>query len=106
MKNISVQEFKQALDVQGKSSKIAFVDVCSAQEYFQHHIHGVRNIPLETLPQNIDTLKGKKIIYIHCLSGGRSKVAAQFLEANGVKADIYNVDGGLMAWHNAGLPLI
>ncbi len=103
MKNISVIEFEQALS--NRTHESACIDVCSAQEYDQHHIAGVTNIPLETLPSHISTLREKKKIYIHCLSGGRSKVAAQFLEANGVKAEIFNVEGGLMAWHSAGLPL-
>ncbi len=105
MKNATVLDLQNALAT-APHSETAFIDVCSAQEYSQHHIAGVTNVPLETLPTNIETLKAKKVIYLHCLSGGRSKVAAQFLEANGVKADIYNVEGGLMAWHNAGLPLV
>jgi rhodanese-related sulfurtransferase len=39
-----------------------------------------------------------------CRSGSRSAYAAGFLIQNGV--DAVNLDGGLLAWHAAGRPLV
>ncbi len=106
MKNCSVQEFKKALESGASQSDIAFIDVCSIPEYDAHHIEGVQNIPLDELLSRTNELKDKKIIYVHCFSGGRSGLAAELLASHGIDAEIYNVEGGIIAWHEAGFPLV
>jgi rhodanese-related sulfurtransferase len=41
---------------------------------------------------------------LYCRSGGRSAQAAAFFAANGF-VDIYNLQGGIIAWVNAGFPV-
>lgn len=106
MKNISVQEFKDALSQTGNNSDIAFIDVCSRDEYAEKHIQGVRNIPLDELHQHLNELQNNKTIYIHCFSGGRSQMACYMLEGQGVKAELFNMDGGILAWQRAGFPTV
>ena len=43
-------------------------------------------------------------IYVLCRSGGRSMRVATALEAQGFK-HIYNIEGGILAWSAAGLPV-
>ena len=43
-------------------------------------------------------------VFIYCLSGGRSAEASQALLDNGFQ-EVYELDGGFMAWNNEGLPL-
>ncbi|MCU0333844.1 MAG: rhodanese-like domain-containing protein [Chitinophagaceae bacterium] len=69
------------------------VDVRSPDEYRSGHIKGSTNIPLNTLGQQIASLKkkGKPIITV-CRSGARSGMAKSMLLREGI--DCYN--GG--AW--------
>lgn len=43
-------------------------------------------------------------IYVLCRSGRRSMAAAKLLEAAGYENPV-NVDGGMLAWEEAGLPV-
>lgn len=71
------------------------VDVRTKQEYQAGHIKGSRNIPLDKIKTEINTLKqlNKPIITV-CRSGSRSSVAKSILHSAGVET--YN--GG--AWIN------
>lgn len=102
MKHITVTAFQEILTKE-KNDSTAYIDVCSSAEHAARHIAGVKNIPLDELPSRIQELKDKKTIYIHCRSGNRSKRAIETLEAQGITADLINVEGGIMAWEAAGL---
>ena len=66
------------------------VSVCDLQVPHST-IHGA----LDSIPQNTD-------IVIHCKSGMRSQLAAIELIKSGYSAqNLYNLDGGIMAWHAA-----
>jgi len=67
------------------------IDVRSPMEYADGHVEGSINIPLNTIPAQLDSIKkeGKSVITC-CASGARSGQAAQFLEQNGVTV----VNGG------------
>ena len=45
---------------------------------------------------------GERLVIV-CRSGARSGLAADALRASGFEA--YNVDGGILAWERAGLPV-
>ncbi len=103
MKHITVSAFQELLTKEPQNESIAYIDVCSAAEHNAKHIAGVKNIPLDELPSRMQELKDKKTIYIHCRSGNRSKRAIETLEAQGITADLINVEGGILAWEAAGL---
>lgn len=102
MKTVSVEEFKQALKEYGDDVAYDFVNVCEPEEYATAHISGTRNVPLSSLTEHIDEFKDKAHIYVQCRSGNRSLMAAEVLKQNGVTGEIINVDGGLLAWNEAG----
>jgi rhodanese-related sulfurtransferase len=81
-----------------------FVDVRTSAEYAVGHAKGARNIPLDTLPNHTEELKGYQAVYVICASGGRSAQAASYLLSLGVNAQ--NVSGGTLAWHAEGLPIV
>jgi rhodanese-related sulfurtransferase len=77
--------------------------VCTPAEYKEKHIDGARNMPLDTLStEQANELNNKKTVYIHCNSGSRACQAIEKLQSLGVNADLINVQGGLMAWEEAG----
>lgn len=104
MKHISVDTFKTLLSVEANNPSVAFINVCTPQEYREKHIAGVQNIPLTDLSTRIAELRDKRTIYVHCRSGRRSQQALELLQREGLEAELVNVDGGLIGWEAAGLP--
>lgn len=102
MKSIPVKSFKETLDAEENNSSVALVDVRSPVEYAEKHIDGVKNIPLDMLEENIEYLKAKQAIYVHCRSGKRGEKAIKKLKEFNLDAEIVNVVGGLNAWEEAG----
>ncbi len=83
------------------------LDVRENNEYAAGHIINAIHIPLSTLNNRlneIDKHKNKKII-VACRSGHRSSHACATLKKQGFD-EVYNLSGGVMAWENAGLPLV
>lgn len=59
------------------------VDVRTEAEYADGHVQGSINIPLHTIPNEIEQFKNKNNIIVFCRSGGRSAQAKAYLEVNG-----------------------
>ena len=96
---------KQAASMQ--SSGALLLDVREADEYAQGHAPGSTLIPLGQLAQRLKELapfKDKQVVLI-CRSGRRSQQATQMLEAAGFSAAA-NIEGGMLAWQQAGLPVL
>jgi len=73
------------------------IDVREPWEFNFGHAEGSINIPLSSIPHELDDLRrmGKTLILV-CASGNRSGQAAAWLQAQGIR-EAYN--GG--AWQNA-----
>lgn len=102
MKHISVSGFKEVIESEANNSSVDFINVCTPAEYKEKHIEGVRSVPLDTLGDKVEELKSKKTIYVHCRSGNRGRQAVEKLQSLGVTAELVNVEGGLLAWEEAG----
>ena len=101
---MNVSEFKDIVESSQGDSSLDFINVCTPQEYAAEHIEGVRSVPLDELEQHVPEFKDKKKIYVHCRSGGRSRMAIEHLKHMGITAQLVNVEGGLLAWGDAGYP--
>ena len=53
------------------------------------------NIPLDTLRENLEQLRGKKVV-VHCQVGQRGHTATRILTQEGIEA--VNLDGGYLTW--------
>lgn len=71
------------------------VDVRSPGEFASGSVEGAVNIPLDTIPDQLQAFKNKDAIVLFCRSGQRSGMAKNILEQNGLK-NIHN--GG--TWQN------
>jgi rhodanese-related sulfurtransferase len=78
------------------------VDVRTTREWTAGHPPGSIHMVLETIPERIEELRGKKVLAF-CRSGNRSGAAARFLNRQDIET--HNVSGGILAWSRAGLPL-
>lgn len=99
---IQAQQLKTQLDA---GDDIVLVDVRSADEYaYDGHIAGSRLLPLFTLPLRHHELPKDKPIVCVCRSGARSQVACEQLNRLGFTNTI-NLQGGIIGWRMAGLPV-
>lgn len=102
MKHISISAFKEVIESEANNSTVDFINVCTPAEYKEKHIKGVRSVPLDTLHLRVDELNKKKTLYVHCRSGNRGRQAVEKLQSLGVTAELVNVEGGILAWEEAG----
>jgi rhodanese-related sulfurtransferase len=61
------------------------VDVRTDAEFAEGHVAGSVNIPLHTIPDQVELFKNKGNIIVFCRSGGRSTQAKAFLDMNGIE---------------------
>jgi len=90
------------------SGEAELIDVRETGEHQSEYIDGSRNLPLSevTLDEaHLSEHKGKKLA-VHCLSGGRSAMACQKLVGDSASIDVWDLEGGINAWKNAGLKVI
>ena len=77
------------------------LDVRTADEWADGRIAGSVHIPMDQLMQRLDEV-GNRVVCV-CAVGARSARVAAFLSAQGREA--VNLDGGIYAWANSGLPV-
>lgn len=84
--------------------KAIIVDVREDDEWKQQHIPGAIHIPLGQLLGRLTELEQYKNtpIITQCQKGGRSQQALTVLKSLKF-SKVYNLEGGLDAWNNAGL---
>ena len=71
------------------------VDVRSDTEFKSGTVSGAKNIPLDSLKDQLSKFKNKNYIVVFCRSGSRSAMAKMILEKNGISNVI---NGG--SWQN------
>jgi rhodanese-related sulfurtransferase len=86
-------------DMLAKGARL--IDIRSPGEFAGEHIEGSENMPLPNVP----AITGDKPVIFSCLSGGRVASNAQML-MNAAGGDAYELTGSLMAWKQAGLPVV
>jgi thioredoxin 1 len=82
------------------------LDVRTPEEISNGSIPGASTIDFydPEFEQRINLMDKSKSIYVYCRAGGRSAKAAQLLINNGF-SQVYNLEGGMMAWQEIGLPV-
>ena len=101
MDQITAQAAKAALD----ADKAVLIDVREPDEVAQASIPGALHIPMGELLERIaEVPRDRRVVFI-CHSGARSDSVCRYLEENEGFGDLANLEGGIVAWHQAGLPL-
>jgi len=89
-----------------KSEKAMLIDVREFFEYKKSRIKDAVNIPSSGKLQNsADSIDKHLDLFFYCTSGFRSKRVAKFFYDKGF-TNVYSLDGGIMAWRKAGLPVV
>ena len=96
MKSVTVKELKEMID---KGEDFQLIDVREQSEYDAANLKGIF-IPLATVPKNVEKISKDKKVIVHCRSGKRSANAIAFLENNHGYTNLYNLEGGIIAYKN------
>ena len=94
MKEKTVQELKQMLD---NKEDFQLIDVREEHEFEICNLKG-ELIPMGEIPDNVQKISKDKPVIIHCRSGARSGNVIQYLESNFGYTNLYNLQGGILAW--------
>jgi rhodanese-related sulfurtransferase len=97
--NIDVRE---AYARAGRGARL--IDVRTEGEFAAGHPKGARHVPPSRLTSAESGLRPDDEILLICASGHRSMRQARQLTKMGY-TNVANVDGGLLAWQRAGLPV-
>ncbi|MEZ0231229.1 MAG: rhodanese-like domain-containing protein [Methylophilaceae bacterium] len=85
------------------SQKLVLIDVRNDDEVARGTIPGALHIPLAMIPVKYDSLNDQKALVFYCHSGIRSAQASAYLASKG-RNNIFNLQGGVLAWGRAGYP--
>lgn len=100
--NITVQQGKEMID----RGEVFILDVRAPDEYASGHIKNstllaVQDIPAQELDIKLKEIPKERKILVYCRSGRRSVAASTILVDKGF-AQVYNMQGGITEWMNAG----
>ena len=92
-----------------ENKPVRIIDVRTPAEYAQVHIDKADLIPLDTLnPQaalGADNGHRHEPLYVICRSGARAAKACEKFYQAGL-SDVLSIEGGMVAWEQAGLPVV
>ncbi len=102
-KVVTVEEFQKLLT---EKSNATVLDVRTPDEFKAGYIKGAVNMDIYDpgFKENLATLDAAKPVLVYCKSGGRSAGAAKLLAEMGF-TEVYDLQGGVMAWSANGKPL-
>src|SRR5579859_577791 len=92
----------QAANERVTSGELKIVDVRETWEYARDHIPNAKLTPLgQIIARPQDAITFDNVVFV-CEVGQRSAVAAEMAAALGMQ-HVYNLEGGMQAWRQAGL---
>jgi thioredoxin 1 len=101
--NIDAKKFQELT----LSENGVIVDVRTSQEYSRGHIEGSTLISVSDreFVNKISLLQKNKPVYLYCLTGSRSRSAANYMAKIGF-SKVYNLQRGIIDWNHCGFPTV
>lgn len=98
----------QAVENLVKKGQAVLVDVREADEFAAEHIPYAISAPLSQIDAALpDLAEERRAIIFQCQLGKRGEKACALMEEDTLKnREIYNLEGGIMAWKAAGLSTV
>jgi len=88
-----------------KGEEFALIDVRMLEEYQAGHVPGAKLVTLNTLMAQVNAFPEQGDVFLICRSGARSAQAADYLARQCGRSNLINIEGGTMAWIQAGYPV-
>ncbi len=101
MNKILSVDAKGLRDMQSEQ-RVQLIDVREPSEYSCGHIEHSINIPLSCLLSEVAQFESNKKMVMICRAGVRSRLACEKLITEGYNFDLFNLEGGIIAWETAG----
>ena len=96
-------------EMRRRGRPVDLIDVRTPVEYREVHAEPARLVPLDALdPADVMNARDRakeEPLYVICRSGGRGRRACERFLAAGY-SNVVNVEGGTLAWEQAGLPVV
>lgn len=99
VKTVDVAQLKEWLD----KGEAVLIDVRELAEVHEAYIPGTTHVPLAKITKADLPKVHKKKIVLHCKLGKRSEMACEKLLVEDPSLDLYNLEGGIVAWQQSGL---
>ena len=101
--NMNVSEFSKKITEAG----VVTLDVRTPGEFMTGHIQGAQNVDFESgnFENQIAALDKNATYAVYCRSGNRSGQAVAIMHDAGFH-NVYNLNGGIIDWTNAGMMLV
>jgi rhodanese-related sulfurtransferase len=101
--DLGVKEFSAKVTEAG----VITLDVRTPGEFMGGYIDGAKNIDFQSgnFENEIAALDKNATYAVYCRSGNRSGQAVKVMHDAGFH-NVYNLNGGVIDWANAGLPLV
>jgi molybdopterin/thiamine biosynthesis adenylyltransferase/rhodanese-related sulfurtransferase len=99
---------EQALEeIKAANGDLVLLDIREPHEHAEVHLEGDVLVPPVEVAERIDELAPdtSQRLILYCRSGARSARAANLLKEQFGYDNVANVDGGILAWQEAGLPV-
>ena len=101
--NMTVEELNNKLD---NSESIRLIDCREQGEWDEAHIEKAEFMPLSNFADEMSKLENKEeTLILQCRSGKRSLQACMMLQGEGFE-NLYNLEGGILAWIDSGYPTV
>lgn len=94
MKEISVSKLKEMID---KKEDFQLIDVREEHEFDICNLNG-ELIPMGEVMDHVGKISKDKTVVVHCRSGKRSATVINALEQQYGYTNLYNLQGGILAW--------
>ncbi|MEZ5690894.1 MAG: rhodanese family protein [Rickettsiales bacterium] len=101
IKTIDANTLKKWLD----NKEALLVDVRESAENEAENISESVLVPLSRICKSSIPECSEKKLVIHCLRGSRGKSACEKILSEDPNVEIYNLEGGIESWKEAGLPV-
>lgn len=95
VEQITVDELAELLEEKDENHQ--FIDIRSPKKFESLHVYGFRNIPLNNLKKEIDSLSKDQKVVIMDQRGIYGNEACRILKRRGF-TDLANVRGGVVTW--------
>jgi len=103
---INVSDASKLIDENNNNQEFVILDVRTDEEYKSGHIANSMNIDYKSsdFKDQVGKLDKNKTYLTYCRSGRRSTGASKTMKELGFE-NIIMIEGGMIAWGNAGLPV-